>query len=91
MLLNENAPFADAHIENLEAVEVLLKRQIAADYEDPNVTPPTREELVDAIMKLQSAQSGFQRYKVCFADEWAQKTRMRDRWIATRPKEIFKD
>lgn len=77
MLPPENAPFADAHIENLEVVRQTLIRILEG-------IDTSTEELESCIENVRSAKRGFERYKVCFADEVKQKERLHEKALHCR-------
>jgi hypothetical protein len=69
MLPGEIAPFADHHINELEAVLQILMQARTTGVPMPDIT------LNAAMDQVRSAQSGFVRFKVCMADEVKQKKR----------------
>jgi hypothetical protein len=69
MLPGEIAPFADHHMNELEAVRQTLMQIHATNQPIPEIR-------FNAIMdQLKSAQDALYRFKVCMADEVKQKTR----------------
>lgn len=81
MLPNEIEPFADHHIEELEAIARLLRET----RDDDEIVIP--EIYIDAAMdRVSNAQEAFRRFKVCMADEVRQKVLYRDRWLELRNK-----
>ena len=70
MLPGEIEPFADHHIERLDAVKELLSA-LELCFSDRS----TIDQIAAARNDLNNARNGFVRFKVCMVDEVKQKTR----------------
>lgn len=80
MLLNENEPFADHHIKSLESVKEVLTDAAQAE----GINDVAREYFELSIRQVEGAISALIRYKICFADEVAQKERMKPAFLRER-------
>lgn len=79
MLPHEIEPFADHHIEELEAVQNLLieiRKDDTIDVPDAYIAA--------ALNRLGSAKQAFYRFKVCMADEVKQKEQLRKKALDCR-------
>lgn len=76
MLPYEIDPYAQSHINALDSVKELLLVSAGKTI--------SIQEIRNAFETLERAQTGFERFKACMADEVAQKNRYRDRFLATK-------
>ena len=81
MLPDEIDPFADMHRENLKFVHELLAKLEQSHI--PDIGIPV-SEIRMARAQVQGARHGFERFRVCMADEVRQKNLYRDSWLELR-------
>lgn len=77
MLQQEITPFANAHIEKIEAIRHEITMLLGTTPADRETVQVSRESLVEWLDDLKTSTRGFERFRVCAEDEWEQKERYR--------------